>query len=492
MTEKLTREQLLAIEKSVKAAATLKRYDKLAFYKPYPKQLQFHSLGATKMERMFSAANRSGKTEAGAAELAMHLTGEYPEWWEGRRFTKEVVAWAAAPTALMARDGVQEKLLGKGYDYGTGMVPKRCVDWKTDIAMGHGASSGIDRVFIKHKNGRKSELYFKTFAQGWEAWQSIAVDIVWMDEEADDFKLYQEAVTRLTPTSLAQKPGLIYTTFTPLSGETPLVLRFKEEDDGSKNRGFVEMDLKEAEHISPETYQQMYDACAPHLRDAKIHGKPALGEGAIFPYPEKSISCEPFEVPAYWHRLWGLDFGTGHPFGAVLLAWDKEADVIYVTHCIKMVGSLPLDHVQAMKPFGLQIPCAWPQDGHARRDDGAGDLKSLRDIYRKHGARMMDEHAKFLDGSRGTETGITEMAERFRTGRLKVFTTCRDWFSEYHSYHRKDGLIVKVRDDLMSATRVGIMDRRHAKVVFSDQFGNDSRRKSRVAKGGGSDWNPWD
>ncbi len=39
------------------------------------------------------AANRVGKTEgAGGYEMTCHLTGRYPHWWEGRRFSGPVRA----------------------------------------------------------------------------------------------------------------------------------------------------------------------------------------------------------------------------------------------------------------------------------------------------------------------------------------------------------------------------------------------------------------
>jgi len=38
-----------------------------------------------------------------------------------------------------------------------------------------------------------------------------------------------------------------------------------------------------------------------------------------------------------------------------------------------------------------------------------------------------------------------------------VFASLGEWFEEFRLYHRKDGLIVKLRDDLMSATRIGVM-----------------------------------
>ena len=49
------------------------------------------------------------------------------------------------------------------------------------------------------------------------------------------------------------------------------------------------------------------------------------------------------------------------------------------------------------------------------------------------------------------------MLERMRTGRYKVFRHLEPWWREYRTYHRKEGLIVKERDDLMSASRVNAM-----------------------------------
>lgn len=54
------------------------------------------------------------------------------------------------------------------------------------------------------------------------------------------------------------------------------------------------------------------------------------------------------------------------------------------------------------------------------------------------------------------------MLDRMKSGRLKVFAHLSDWFEEFRLYHRKDGLIVKERDDLISATRIGLMMLRHA------------------------------
>jgi hypothetical protein len=75
---------------------------------------------------------------------------------------------------------------------------------------------------------------------------------------------------------------------------------------------------------------------------------------------------------------------------------------------------------------------------------------------------MHGERATFPDGSNGVEAGLMLMYDRMITGRLKVFSHLHEWFGEKRSYHRKDGKVVKIRDDLLSATRYGVMMLRHA------------------------------
>jgi hypothetical protein len=89
----------------------------------YAKHLAFFAAGATYKERLFMAANRIGKSEAGAFETSLHLTGDYPEWWKGHRFERPIAAWACGTNSETTRDIVQTKLFGRVHRMGTGMVP---------------------------------------------------------------------------------------------------------------------------------------------------------------------------------------------------------------------------------------------------------------------------------------------------------------------------------------------------------------------------------
>lgn len=84
--------------------------------------------------------------------------------------------------------------------------------------------------------------------------------------------------------------------------------------------------------------------------------------------------------------------------------------------------------------------------------------------YTEAGLNMLPTHAQFPDGSVSVEAGIMEMLDRMQTGRFKVFEHLNEWFEEFRLYHRKDGAIVKLRDDLMSATRYAMMMLREAVV----------------------------
>ena len=99
---------------------------KIDSYDPYPFQQEFHATGASNNQRLLMCANRIGKSYSGAAEIAMHLTGLYPEWWKGRVYKKGITAWAGGVSNETTRDIVQFELLASPDDpdaFGTGTVP---------------------------------------------------------------------------------------------------------------------------------------------------------------------------------------------------------------------------------------------------------------------------------------------------------------------------------------------------------------------------------
>ena len=219
------------------------------------------------------------------------------------------------------------------------------------------------------------------------------------------------------------------------------------------------MTIDDAEHYSPEQRQSIIDSYPAHEREARTKGIPSMGSGRVFPVTEESITCAPFVVPAHYVQINGLDFGWDHPFAAINCAWDREADVFYVCKEYAQREATPVIHAAAIKPWGAWVPCAWPHDG-MQHDKGSGE--ALAEQYKAQGLNMLLEKATFEDGGIGVEAGIMEMLDRMQTGRWKVFSTCGGWFGEFRLYHRLEGLIEKIKDDRISASRYAYMMRRHA------------------------------
>jgi phage terminase large subunit-like protein len=443
---------------TLRDAAYRKKYKQFTDFVPYERQKEFYAMGKTRRERLLIAGNQNGKTHAGAFEATCHLTGEYPSWWPGRRFDRPTKGWIAGETSLVVRDVQQKKLCGEpGVDelFGTGMIPKDAFADRPSLARG--VTDAYDTIQVRHKSGGVSIGRFKSYEQGRQKFQGESIDWGWPDEEPPE-DVYAEFLTRTVATG-----GMMFMTFTPLKGRSSVVLRFLDEP--SPDRGVVSMTIEDALHIPAEERAKIIAAFLPHEREARARGVPTLGSGRILLTSEESIVEAAIEhIPPFWKKLWGIDFGIGHPFGAALILWDLDNDVIHVHHTIRMADAYPINHAAAMKPIGVNVPVAWPQDGTIRRDDG----KPLADHYKRHGLLMLPEHAKWPDGSVSTEAGILEMDERERTGRLKYAAHLSDLLEERRFYHRKadgSGTIVKLKDDLLSALRVAIMQKRSAKAV---------------------------
>jgi len=129
--------------------------NKLAHYRPYPKQAAFHEAGAKYRERLLMAANQSGKTLAGGFECAMHATGRYPDWWEGRRFALPTVGWVAGVTGETVRDTVQRVLVGRPGQEGTGAIPKDAI---VALVPARGVPELLDTIRVNHVSGVSPRL----------------------------------------------------------------------------------------------------------------------------------------------------------------------------------------------------------------------------------------------------------------------------------------------------------------------------------------------
>ena len=412
----------------------------------YGKHVEFFEKGGEFKERLFMAANRTGKSLTASYEIACHLTGMYPSWWTGYRFDRPVRVWASSKTSTMTRDFVQRYLVGSWDKLGTGMIPGECLgDLRESVTAKRGIPEAVDIVRVEGLFGT-SELQFKSYDQGWESYQGTAQDVIWNDEECG-LAVHNECLTRLMTSE-----GLYILTFTPLQGITEVVKSYlgesvRVDNKDAKHSYVVHCTWDDVPHLSAAEKERQWDRTPVYLRDAKARGLPSLGSGAIYPITEDRISVEPFEIPEYWPRAYALDVGWNNT-AALWGAWDRQSDTVYIYSEYKQGQAEPATHVDAIKSRGKWIP-------------GVIDPAS-RGRSQNDGTVLLDEYVEMgldLDlANNAVEAGLHTVYRRMVSNRLKVFSNLVGFWGEFRLYRRNEhGKIVKENDHYMDDLRYLIL-----------------------------------
>ena len=410
----------------------------------YQKHLDFFAAGTTK-ERLFMAANRVGKSEAGAYELTCHLTGAYPHWWTGRRFDHPVECWAVGTNSQTTRDIVQAKLLGSVQSPGSGMVPAHLIE-KTISARG--LAGALEGAQVRHVSGGLSLVGLKSYEQGRQSFEGTAKHVIWCDEEPPQDS-YTEMLYRTITTQ-----GIIMVTFTPLRGMSEVVKGFlePESDASAKFKTFIQAGWRDVPHLDASEREALMATTPPYQIAARTEGEPSLGSGAIYPIAEREILVPTAAIPESWARCYAMDVGWNRT-AALWGAKDPGSGriVLYDEH-YRGQGE-PASHAEAIKSRGDWIRGVIdPASSGSSQIDG----RALIDIYGRMGLRL--EPAQ-----NAVEAGLTETWNLLVSGRLVVQEHLSNWRSEFRKYHRDEqGRIVKVADHLMDATRYLVISGRHA------------------------------
>jgi len=206
---KLARQTLSSAERRRK----FRRIDFLDTEFWYKTQLAFFAAGNSGVhQRLIYGGNQTGKTLCCAAEVAWHLTGDYPSFWIGKRFNKSIRCWVVGESTSLVRDSVQRQLCGGREEWGTGLIPLE--SFAKSPIMVAGGTGAVDTIFVTHQTDGKtdgtSSLSFKSFEMRRERLQSETIDLVWIDERPSE-QVYSELLART-----AASNGHILVSFTPV------------------------------------------------------------------------------------------------------------------------------------------------------------------------------------------------------------------------------------------------------------------------------------
>jgi phage terminase large subunit-like protein len=415
----------------------------------YAKHMDFFKAGTTHRQRCFMAANRIGKSESGAYELVCHLTGLYPEWWEGKRFDKPIKSWACGVNSKSVRDTIQLKLLGDPSDIGTGFIPRETISGKPYKTQG--TAETYDTVNVKHISGGISTLQFKSYEQGRKAFEGWEGHVIWLDEECPE-DIYTECFMRTVTTK-----GIIYLTFTPLKGMSDVVTAFIECNDRGEHydpdKVVISATWDDAPHLDQETREAYFRSIPPHQRAIRTKGIPQVGTGAVYPIDVDDITVTPFEIPAHYKKCYGLDVGWNRT-AAIWIAIDPDTNTHYAFSEHYRGEAEPVIHAEAINSRGDWIPgCIDPASRGRTQDDGT-------QLYELYKARL--KGLKIANNA--VEAGLYSVWELLYGGKLKIFSTLQHTLKEFTKYSRDEkGKIIKKDDHLMDALRYAIFTKDIAK-----------------------------
>lgn len=404
----------------------------------YPHAMDFFKAGNKYRTREVESANRVGKSEGmGGYETALHLTGQYPEWWEGKRFDNPVNWVCASHTGTTTRDICQFKLFGKPDECGSGLVPYNCVG---KIRPKSGIANAYDMVQVKHVKGW-STVYFLAFEQGRKKFEGTERHGVWLDEEPP-IDVFSECVIRTATTD-----GIVIITFTPLQGYSETVQYCMENStERGGNIHVTKITWDDVPHLSEEQKKDLWQSIPPYLRDARAKGIPSLGSGAIYPIQESFVFIDPFIIPHHWHHCYGLDVGWNNT-ACIWIAIDPDSGNMFAYSEHLRGDAEAIIHAHAIKSRGNIHGVIDPASRGRNQKDGT----NLMQQYEELGLNI-DK----ADNS--VEAGLWKVYQNMVSGKLKIFNTLTNTLKEFRIYRRDEkGRVVKQDDHLMDALRYAIM-----------------------------------
>ena len=460
------------------------KYNQLAYWKPYPFQLDWIQASNHYRQRYLSAANRIGKTHGACMELAIHITGLYPDWWNGRKFDfkKPAVFWAIGVSQDALATSLLLKLLGVTdcrnlAELGTGAIPKDHINAFSIVKDG----ARCVQVRIKHVNGHENTLHFFASTQDESVFMGASVDYVLMDEQfPNETELYAQCFTRTATTK-----GMVSVTATPEKGKTALWKEFHANESGRRYMQIATWDA--APHLTEDDKEELLASYPAYQHKMRREGIPIVGNGAVYPFSEEEINGQiDYETinanPSEWLLLWACDFGKSDADGAdpstlILLAHNTRTDTTYTLEewnskqdsRINRLSYMPEHMATIIKSSRFpNAPLIVPHDGNNAIEGKANTTRIsefLRCGINVH-RRVFEIPSRFTVGAtekpkhnRDLVYTIQLMNKFLRDGKLKIDTKglpCL--WGEYQIYEwQKNGMPNDSNNHHLDALRYGVI-----------------------------------
>ena len=443
------------------------QFNQLKYFRPFDHQRSFFVTQSDR--RGILAANRIGKTVSTCYETAMHLTGQYPAWWQGHRFRKPITCMVAGEGWSQVALVLQQELLGspdvKLRDaLGTGAIPRTAIITETMRSDGANAI-GIE---VRHTSGGNSYLLFANYTQEVRQLQGFKLDLAVFDEQPpDDF--FSEIVTRTATTQ-----GMILCSFTPLKGLNGLVSKFWNREEGYDYirvswDDVPEYDLWGEPFLLNVTRRQLERDYLPHEREARMQGRPIMGKGAVFQlrdWPTYKPGSVDFQSMPNIQRVIALDLGLVNDKTVItLMYWDPYEKTAWLHRQIVVQGieeAIPTQYIShLLRPEVYGTPIVLPADANTQGRYTMSST-SIRELFEQYELDVVPGAIMNPPDPQGRVTnhksyGINQMRQMLEVGSLQVNENCVDFLREASNYYVDTQGRFSDPDDCIDSCRYAVL-----------------------------------
>lgn len=482
--ERLSHDELVEEVRHLEQLQKFLETDRLAVTTLNPTQMEF--INSTARETALAGPNQTGgKTWTNLALCAMHATGAYWEVFKAYRWRKPIHLMIGGVDHQRTRDVICDRLFGPHEERGTGLIPARFLPQGEKHFTYHSKGQvkrQIDYVDVLHETDGVpdgfSRIFPYSFAGGYKQRQGYPIHEVFVDEEPP-FDVFTELRARLGATR-----GYLHMSFCPMQGRTKLYQWFAQSENAAMTR-LIEYGIRDCTHLPEDQIEEEIERWKLHPEaPARLFGRPVVGEGLIWPIPAEDLWIDDFAIPSDYGQIIGIDVHhsiTG-VFAATKIAINPRTDTIYVIASDQWTDQEIDYYASRLRGFqGDAFPVAWPHDA-ARQSMSAGSGSIARQL-RTNGINCLKQHAhvKTLDGKASISKMpmITEILDRMRSGRFRVFRSCQSWMQQKEEWMHRDGKVADDQNDhQLDATIKAYMMRRHAKT--QDQARPVGQRRAAV------------
>lgn len=449
---------------------------------------KLYPLGKYQQIRGAICGNRTGKTLNQCLEWVYHLTGLYPDDWNGVVFDASCmpdgIGGEVSRVSLMAfmvlgpdfkqlmsPQAIMQYLLGQDPINcpGTGLIPK---DMIKEVTYVRKHTRVVDKVYINNINGYTTMLEFGTYTQGIETLMGSIYNGFLVDEAPRDDAIVPQAVKRLASAyrlvdGIRKEGGILLMAATPERGLQNTVAEFWEKT-GIWHQGLVNISIYDTRDIHSDEYiDNFVKNCPPWTVEYSVYGKPGAGTGAVFIGTDKNTYLEktPFVLQPHHKRVYGIDFGYQVDKNVIILLAKDEWDVYHVMW--EQIDDMNTNQTAKgvaksflPKQAEIEAPLVWPRDGTQRRGFGT----TVVDEYKQMGVTMA--HSAFQNTLLGSgyeenisvEPGVWLMRTMLIDGTLKIDPRCVNLLSEIAMWaFKKNGTFEDKNNHSVDALRYALL-----------------------------------